>query len=174
MRILILLLICLGIVWVVRLWVERVDLSDLPFRRKDYLLTRAERSFFDVLCRVVDRDLYIFSKVRLADLVWLPRGVQHRLALFNRVSSKHIDFVLCSRSSLSPVLAIELDDASHQRPDRQTRDHVVDAVLRAAGLPLLRVPTKRGYALAEIRQMVQDALPNPSVDTGARHREQGE
>jgi hypothetical protein len=41
----------------------------LPYRKKDYLLTVAERSFYEVLCSVLDGQLLVFAKVRLADLV---------------------------------------------------------------------------------------------------------
>lgn len=67
----------------------------LPYRKKDYLLTAAERSFchghdtvssratsvalgFSVLCSVVDGQLLVFAKVRLADLVYMPKGTANR------------------------------------------------------------------------------------------------
>src|SRR6185295_18008345 len=99
--------------------------SSLPFRRKDFLLTQAERSLFGVLSEVVKDRYFIFAKVRLADLVWLPKGTESRQSHFNRVQSKHIDFVICDRSSIRPLLCIELDDASHGQASRQTRDAFV-------------------------------------------------
>ena len=40
----------------------------------------------------------------------------------NRIHAKHIDFVLCDPGNLQPILCIELDDPSHNRPDRIERD----------------------------------------------------
>lgn len=37
----------------------------LPYRKKDYLLTAAERSFYEVLCSVVDGQLVVFRMGRL-------------------------------------------------------------------------------------------------------------
>ncbi len=44
----------------------------------------------------------------------------------------------------------ELDDKSHQRQDRRERDAFVDQVFKAAGLPLLHVPARRGYVAADL------------------------
>jgi hypothetical protein len=39
---------------------------------------------------------------------------------------------------------------SHQRADRVERDGFVEQVFAVAGLPLVRFPAQRGYALAEV------------------------
>ena len=129
-----------------------------PFRRKDFLLTESEKEFYRVLCKAVEGRWAVFAKVRLADLVWLPKGTQNAQSYRNRVQSKHVDFVLCERSAVKPVLAIELDDASHERESRQERDKMVDRVLSSAGLPRLRVRAKRAYAPAELKQQIDAAL----------------
>jgi len=46
----------------------------LPYRKKDYLLSKAEKSFYEVLRATVATEWSIFAKVRLLDLLWLPRG----------------------------------------------------------------------------------------------------
>ena len=57
------------------------------------------------------------------------RGKQTSIAS----TAKHLDFVICNKD-LAPVVAIELDDASHDAEDREERDDFVDAVLRAGEL----------------------------------------
>jgi hypothetical protein len=81
-----------------------------PFFRRKYLLTPPEKHFYNILRQVVGRNT-ILAKVRLADLVDADK--RHRLwrANFNRVCSKHIDFVICDLA-LSPIIAVELDDSS--------------------------------------------------------------
>ncbi len=130
----------------------------LPYRKKDYLLTAAERSFYEVLCSVVDGQLLVFAKVRLADLVYMPKGTANRQTHFNRIQSKHVDFVLCTRDKLSPVLVIELDDASHEEESRRDRDTFVDAALTAAGLPILHIPAQRAYVPADLATAIQQKL----------------
>ena len=58
--------------------------ANLPYRKKDYLLTAAERSFYEVLGSVLDGQLLVFTKVRLADLVYMPKGTANRQTHFNR------------------------------------------------------------------------------------------
>jgi very-short-patch-repair endonuclease len=135
----------------------------LPYRRKDYLLTAAERSFFGVLSNAVGSEFYIFPKVRLADLVFLPKGTANRQSHLNRVTAKHVDFVLCEPQKITPVLVIELDDASHDRQDRQSRDAFVDDALRAAGLPIIRVAARQSYSQSEISKLIQQQLNNRPV-----------
>lgn len=134
----------------------------LPYKRKDFLLTQAERSFFGVLSEAVKDRYLIFAKVRLADLVWLPKGTESRQSHFNRVQSKHVDFVICDRASIRPLLCIELDDASHDQASRQTRDAFVDSALLAAGLPFIRIRAAKAYNVAELRQQIDGAVS--SVD----------
>lgn len=137
-----------------------------PYRKTDHLLTPAERSFFGVLGQAIDSDLYIFAKVRLSDLLWLPQGTRDRQAYLNRIQSKHVDFVLCDAATTEPRLLIELDDSSHQRSRRRSRDAFVDEAVRRAGLPILRVPAKRSYPPAELRQLVSSLLAGEVDATG--------
>lgn len=132
------------------------------------MLSRAERTFFEVLCRAAGDRFYVCPKVRLADVVSVPAGAYRWQARFNRIAMKHLDFVLCSRSSLSPLLAVELDDCSHERPDRRARDEFVNAALQAAGLPLERVPVRRGYTTSELEHMIHRRVSSESVPTVQR------
>ncbi len=134
--------------------------SPLPYRRKDYLLTQGERAFYDVLCRALEADGHrVFCKVRLGDLLWMPKGTDKRQSHWNRIQSKHVDFVVCSAEALRPLVVIELDDRSHERGDRQERDAFVDRALAAAGLPVMHVAARARYDAAqiavEIGRMVQ-------------------
>ncbi len=138
---------------------KRPPSSDgLPYKKKDYLLTAAERSFYEVLCGIMDNQLHVFPKVRLVDLVYLPKGVESRQGHMNRVMSKHVDFVLCDRQNIVPLLVIELDDASHEREDRRERDAFLDKALAAASLPILHVAAKRTYAPKELAELIQQKL----------------
>ncbi len=132
----------------------------LPYRKSEHLLTPAERSFFGVLGQAIDDDLYIFAKVRMLDLFWLPKGTKERQAHLNRIQSKHIDFVLCDKATTEPRLLIELDDSSHRRAYRQDRDSFVDRAVEQAGLPILRVTPRRSYVVAELRQLIASKLPS--------------
>jgi len=109
--------------------------EDLPYVLKRYLMSKAERSFFGVLEQVTDSSkYYLFPQVSLGNLVDVEKGTGSYQTFHNKVDRKSVDFVLCDRSALSPVLAVELDDVSHERKDRQERDAFVDGVLAKVGL----------------------------------------
>lgn len=144
-----------------------VGTQELPYRRKDYLLSKAEHSFYQVLLRAVGDRWRVFAKVRLLDLVWLPRGTANAQSHRNRVQSKHVDFVLCSPAGCVPALVIELDDASHEREDRAARDRFVDRVFEAAGIPVLHVPARRTYAVAELARRIE-SLTQGASDAGEK------
>lgn len=86
--------------------------------------------------------IYLCPQVRVADIVQLNGNIRPRSRqwwqLFRMVSQWHVDVVIVERRSFSIVAAVELDDASHLRPERRRRDILLEEVLRQAGIPLLR------------------------------------
>jgi hypothetical protein len=130
----------------------------LPYKRRDYLLTAAERSFYEVLRDIAGDQLHVFPKVRLLDLLYPPKGTENRQGHMNRVMAKHVDFVLCDLQNIKPLLVIELDDSSHEREDRQERDAFVDQALEAASLPILHVTAKHTYAPKELADLIEAKL----------------
>ena len=136
---------------------ERVPPS--PYRRRASLFSRDERRFYDALRQAAGDRYLIFAQMRLIDLVEVPRGQAGSPFWFGKVRHKHVDFVLCDRETGGPVLAIELDGASHQSAVQRQRDAEKDAVLAQAGLPLLRVGTRRGgYAARELAATIREAM----------------
>jgi hypothetical protein len=140
---------------------SEVASDELPYRLNPALLTDAERSFFLTLQHALDQRYLLFAKVRLADLLVIPAGTPRRQGHFNRISAKHVDIVGCDLRSFAPMFAIELDDSSHQRASRQTRDVFVEDALRAAGLPLIRIAASRTYSLPDLSDLVAAALEPP-------------
>lgn len=126
-----------------------MEVSELPFRVRDDFLSPAELSFYKVLVSIAETRLVIQSKVRLADIFFVSRPNENK-AYFGKVSQKHLDFLVCDPVTMKPLFGIELDDASHKRSDRQTRDAFVNDVFHVANLPLLRFPVQRSYNRDEI------------------------
>lgn len=56
------------------------------------------------------------------------------------------------------MLAIELDDWSHQRTDRQERDQEVERILAGAAMPLLRITS-----LENLAEKIQGKLRNTGI-----------
>lgn len=125
----------------------------LPYQKEPVLFTPAERSFLGVLEPTLGDQFRVLGKVRLADVIKVTPGLSGsaRQQAFNRIQSKHLDFVVCDPSDLSVQFVVELDDSSHQQSRRQARDEFLDKALAAAGVPVFHFPVKRNYSVQDIR-----------------------
>ena len=151
---------------------EQARKAEFPYHLRDNFLSPAERSFFSVLRDVVGERAVLCPKVGLGDLFWVKHSDPSRFRIYtNKIDRKHVDFVLCDPVTLQPLVALELDDKSHERPDRQERDAFVDQVFKVAGLPLLHIPARRGYRTEEIAASLSPylemassaAVPSPTA-----------
>lgn len=124
-----------------------------PYKPNSKLLSAAEAKLFRVLEQACGTELRVFVKVRLADLLTIDPSLtgKARIIALNRVAAKHVDFVLCRCEDLSPVCVVELNDSSHNRPDRSWRDRFVAEVCKVVGLPLMVVPVRRTYDVEVLR-----------------------
>lgn len=68
---------------------------------------------------------------------------------------------------MTPVLAVELDDQSHQREIRKDRDAFVDGVFAAAGVPLLHIPAKNTYVLQDVLELIAGHLQPSGASVSA-------
>jgi len=128
------------------------------YTRKNFFLTRAEHECFDALVTAVGNDYLIFAQVHLPTLIDNKVVGQNWNAAFRHINGKSVDFVLCDKAYISPKLAIELDDKTHERPERQERDLEVERILREAGVPLLRLQNRGNFNPTELAQSVGEML----------------
>lgn len=70
----------------------------------------------------------------------------------NRINRMSADFVVCNKDS-SIVAVIELDDATHQRKDRQTADAKKDKALSSADIRIVRLQAKALPDIVAIQSM---------------------
>ncbi len=129
----------------------------LPYQKRSKIMTQSELKFFRVLQKAVQDDFLIFTMVRIADLMVVEQGAANRRTWLNKILAKHVDFVLCDPGTLEAKAAIELDDRSHDRPDRQERDAFVEHAFESAGMALLRIKTAPAYDTRELRRLI-DAI----------------
>jgi hypothetical protein len=136
------------------------------YKHKDFFLTRAEHECYDALVEAVGSDYHVFAQVHLPTIIDHAVVGQDWRAALAHINRKSVDFVLCDKTYISPKLAIELDDRSHERPDRQERDQEVERILREAGVPLLRIQNHEGFDVVQLATQIKSALvevPPPSL-----------
>ncbi len=116
------------------------------------LFSPTELSFLAILEHAVGSEFRIMGKVRVGDLVTIELGADsfEKQKAFNRLRSKHLDFVLCDPMTLSAQIAIELDD------QRQVRETFIDTVMNSAGIPIIHFSVCKVYSIAEIRAMLDN------------------
>lgn len=134
------------------------DDDEYPYQ-KVYLLTKNEWSFYRSLKPIADKyRLHILSKVRMADLVQVKKGLTKSkyYAAFGKIKAKHVDFVLADPKNLRIRLAIELDDSSHNDVDVQQKDFFENKVFETVGLPLIRTKSIDG-----VEQQICEKLKIP-------------
>ena len=119
-------------------------------------MSRAEARFDEVLRECIDDPVItIHRKVRMADILTVVPGSDQWQHWFNRISSKHVDFLVCLGQR--PIAVIELDDRSHDHPKRRARDEFVDDAYEAAGLPILHVRASVSYDQEPLARFIEEA-----------------
>ncbi len=137
----------------------RVASSEPPrYQKRGYLFSINERKFYEALQNDLDDDLRVFAKIRLADIIWLTNEPKDKWRHLNRILSSHIDFVVCDVKHQMPLVAIELDDSSHNRFDRRESDKFKDSLFAHVQMPLERFPVKNSYQPGEIGNRIRDAI----------------
>jgi very-short-patch-repair endonuclease len=104
----------------------------------------------------------VLSQVQLSRLLGVKKGSNYQ-AWFNRINRMSADFVVCNKDS-SIVSVIELDDATHQKEDRQAADAKKDKALRSAGIRIVRWQAK---AIPDIATIQSTIMPNTALQRDA-------
>jgi len=142
--------------------INKEGLIKLPYALRDDFLSDSEFSFYKVLEQVLDNKAVIFPKVSLNDIFFVTeRDKSKNSTYFNKISRKHVDFLICLPRNLKPICGIELDDLSHNRTDRKERDILVNNIFKSAGLELIRFQNKKSYSLDEVEKILLPILNAP-------------
>ena len=105
------------------------------YRPKELLTRRELQEYYKLKQYADERGWLICPKVRLYDLIE-PKNSKNQ-TLVNKIQSKHVDFVLSDRN-MNVIGVLELDDSTHDRPDRQQRDSFVRDALEGAGITMIQ------------------------------------
>ncbi|MBC3765191.1 DUF2726 domain-containing protein [Neptunicella marina] len=162
----IVLLILLIVVAVVALKFNDPGLA-FPFRKKTNLFTPVERNFLNLLDVAVGNQYRIICRVKLADVITIRQGTDKKTSrnALIRAGAKQLDFVLCDKNDLSPVVAIDLVHPNGKEGYKSQRDWFVSSSLEAAKIPHIRIKVKSGYKPLEIRQCIEGKLASLRYNT---------
>ena len=133
-----------------------------PCKLRDPLLSKAETSFYQVLLAIVGQRVVICPKMYLKDVLRGPAPTAATApsteAFYKRIAGQRIDFLLCERYTLKPLLAVQLYDHSLPKALRKKRDAYIDRVFKAARLPVLHLVAQPDYHLKSLALRVAPYL----------------
>lgn len=115
------------------------DLS--KYYLKSSIVTPVEKWAYQIISRTLSDQYILAPKVGMKDFIGINVKNDY-MKYFSHIAQKHIDFLICDKETLSPVLGIELDDNSHNKDSRKNRDQNVDQIYNAVGLKIFHIPTK--------------------------------
>ena len=127
--------------------------ESLKYQPIETIFSPAERSFFSALEMAVGEELYIFAKVRVADVLKPQSGLSRSAwqKAFNKISSKHLDYILCSKTDLKILCAVELNDKSHIEKNRANRDKFINQAFAKTSTPIHFIKAKAYYNIDELK-----------------------
>lgn len=128
------------------------------YKRKDFLITKKENEFFNILTEILNNEYYIFPQVHLDAILDYKVVGQNWKAAFRHINEKSVDFVICDKAYLKPLLAIELDDKSHEREDRIERDINVERIFMEVDMPILRIQNSVSLNKEEVKNLLLEKL----------------
>jgi len=133
---------------------------EFPFAVKKQLFTSAERQFLALIEQAAGDEFRVLCRVKLIDLLSLRSNTDKKIAnsALLRAGAKQVDFVLCDRKDMTPVMAIDLVYGNGKEGHNTQRDFFVSGALDTASIPHVRIKAKGGYSLTEIRECIEAKL----------------
>lgn len=118
------------------------------------LMSRPEQILYLRLVEALPEHL-VFPQVGLSRVIE-AKGQERRKGFFS-ISQKSLDYVVCNKD-MNTLVAIELDDATHNRADRIKADQVKDEALTSGEIPIIRWNVKQIPDIATIQRTIAEHL----------------
>ncbi len=141
-----------------------------PVKLRDPLLSARETAFYQVLHAVAGQRVVVCPKMRLADLFYTQIGSapsKQYTNLYKQIARRSVDFVLCERYTLKPMLAIEFYDHKLTGGQRKKRDPFIDKVFKAGKLPILHLVAQDEYNTKALAHRIAPYLTKVVYSRGA-------
>lgn len=125
------------------------------FTQSHMVFSPSEVVFFRILQQIAkDLSLIIFPKICLDNIISVPVKDKQKFKL----NDKFVDFLFCDKDSFQPIIVIELDDSTTNRPDKAEHDLLINRVLEEANIKIIRINVQRQYDSEEILTIISNNL----------------
>jgi len=122
-----------------------IDLNNMPYRKKEYLLVGRELAAYQNLIELLaDTPYSVFPKIGLSDILSVPTETNNRQEYYHRIKERSVDYVICEGPELKPILLILLEGKPEgkkkQLVDRFTKKAAEAAQINYLNLNLSNLP----------------------------------
>lgn len=132
--------------------------SNFKYFPKRWMMNKNEYKFYKILISFLDFRYVVIPQVHLDDLVNIEnKNKKDRLYSLRHINQKSVDFVICVKNSMHPLLAIELDGYSHEEKIVIEQDKEKERILNEAGIKLKRFENNN-INLIYIKKEIEDIL----------------
>lgn len=138
----------------------KAEEEHLPFKRKEFLMNVPERKFFDELQSIIPDNHIVFPQVLLSNIVKVASSRKDFWKYHNIINRKTIDYVIFEKPYFKPVLAIEYDGKTHNKPVRIERDIKVKNILDSASIKSFHVKHEKNINFEEIKNKIDEFILN--------------
>ncbi len=133
-----------------------VDVNDMPYRKRDFILNARELAGFRLISETLDDRYVVFPKVRLADLLSMPADAPRRQEYLERVKDRRVDFVICASDNLAPLLVVFTISTSNNKK-KPAGDRFTLRALESAGLPYTSMDVANLPGSQDLARTLQEA-----------------
>jgi len=158
------------------MWRKKTSATDLQLQRRSRLLSAAERNFFECLINSLGDEFFIFTKVRMLDIVeptpsanWIEKKT-----VSQRLANECLDYVLCKPNDMSIFGVIELEnfEKGTNKKMRASREKLVSDVCKTANLRLFYFDIRQDYRSMDIRRLVTGRSARKAEQNFSTHESQ--
>jgi len=137
---------------------NQIKKSQYKYYAKSYVMTSRENECFKILNEVFSSKWFVIPQVHLSALLDYRVKGQNWNAAFRHINGKSVDFVLIGKESYRVICAIELDDSTHNKPERKERDVEIERIFNQAKIPLARISKFEAMTKAELAKVITDVI----------------
>ena len=130
--------------------------SQVKYQSKQ-LMSKYEKNFYEILSKNFAQDYIIMPQVNLASIIEKIKDfpTQYQNELY-----RNIDFGIFDKNSMKPLLLIEINDKTHNQPDRIKRDLKVKEICNQANIKLITFYTKYdnkpNYIISRVKKELEE------------------
>ena len=113
------------------------------------LLEQEEVALYSLLQMAVQERYLVFSQVPLWSFIEVEAGAKVRSDVLRGIALKRVDFALVHPGSCRVEQVVQIVHESSD-PQQTERQHVIESVLEAAGIKLVKLQPKQNHSLPDL------------------------